>query len=215
MDVQAAAQMRQEHGAQGAVIDRELRRGLGPGHAKAQEPAFVGGNIRAHHVVDVLLAAVHLEVRALFPLARRHDVVDGKYDVLWLVVERSVGLRVGHVDDLALAFDVAGNDHYGHVRLIRNPQDQGDVVGLEGHAQVFQGARQGFGIERTVIDVTHQTVVVGKVQAQCGQYFMSQHGSFHSRLLARVRPDGLPFYCYCFDRGASPVQPARCSSPRQ
>ncbi|MNJ51117.1 hypothetical protein D3C77_464140 [compost metagenome] len=209
MNVQGPAKVRNEACAQCPITEREVGGCLGPGHAKAQFAAVGGGDIDAHHVVDVLLAAVHLEVRVLLPLRRGHDVVDGDHLVQRLTAEGRMGLGVGHVDDLAFALDVAGDDHHAHVGLVGNAQNQGDVIGLERLAQVLEGVRHGPGIEGAIIDVANQAVVAGKVQAQLGQCGVSQHGIFHSRLLARVRPGGLPLLFLLFRPGsrASPPPP--------
>ncbi|MNJ53825.1 hypothetical protein D3C77_492370 [compost metagenome] len=219
MDVQGSAQVRHEHAAQGTLLDAEVGRGLGPGDTKAQLAAIWRGNVSAHHVIDILLAAIHLEVGVLLPLRRGHDVIDGEHLVRRLVGKGCMGLRVGHVDDFALAFDISGDDHHTHVGLIGNPQNQGDVVGLECCTQVFQGTGHRLGIECAIVDVANQTVVASKVQAQLGQCIVSQHRIFHCRLLARVRPTGLPLLFLLFWQRGKPavtrVQIARWRLPRQ
>ncbi|MNC27339.1 hypothetical protein D3C75_755090 [compost metagenome] len=109
-----------------------------------------------------------LVVGGAAPVLLAHQVVDGEYLVGRLVDERGAGVRIGQVGDLALALDVARDDHQTGIRLVGDTQDQGHVVGGKQVAQLLHGDVPLATVHGRVVQGCYQTVVFGQIQARQG-----------------------------------------------
>jgi len=196
VQVQGTAQMRQEAAAQGTFGTGECRGIFRPGDAKAQLAALGRGNIGAHHMVDILRPAIGLEISRVYPFGFAHQVFNGKHLIQSLPDKRGVGLRVGLVGQLPLAFNVSGHDHQAHVRLIRHPQNQGRVVGLKHFAHGTQGTTHDLGVQRAIVEAANHLVVIGQFKPKTGQGLVIQGHCIHGHFLALGQVQDRPFLLF-------------------
>ena len=147
-------------------------------------------------MIDILRTAVGLEIGRLHPLALAHQVFDGKYLVQRLPDKGGIGLRIGLIGQLALAFDISGNDHQAQIGLIGHSQDQGGVVGPEHATHGTQGTTHYFGVQGTVIKAADHLIVIGQFKPQTGQGLVIQGHCIHGLILASGQVHDRPFLLF-------------------
>ncbi|MNO92580.1 hypothetical protein D3C76_841590 [compost metagenome] len=179
--------MRQEQLAHGPVGIREARHRPGPADAETQGAAIGRGDVRSQGMEHVVGKAVHQVVGRAHQLGLAHQVFHGEDLVGLQVVEGHGIVVIAEIEHLAiriaLALDIPGNDHRRQVGFVPGAQDQGHVVGLEQIAHQPQGMPQAPGIERRLVHVVDDPVVLGHAQPHVGHYLVSPCIGIHSHFL--------------------------------
>ena len=162
--VQAAAQMRKQHPADFAVAGVEFGSIVRARDEQAHQAGVGRRDVRAHQVVDVVIAAqLPVVVRGL-PVRFGQHIEFGKDSVCRLMAKRRGTLLVGVVAQAPVFLVIAGDQHQPQLLNANHLEDERDVIGAEVDSQRLQGAGQRFVIECTFLQDAHQLIVLGERQ---------------------------------------------------